>query len=85
MIELAVTGTLALITLLVKIWLSRQDTGPLEAKNKALEKAAEVARQKEHDENVKKAETINASTDRDAAIEFLRDSFRREVHPPKNP
>lgn len=76
MIELAITGTLALITLLVKIWLGRQDTGPLEAKNEALERAAEVARQKEHDENVKEAEAINASGDRSAAIDFLRASFK---------
>lgn len=77
MIEALILGILALIPVLVKAWLAHNQAGAVNDKNEALEKAAQVARDKEHAENVERAKEIVAGSDRDAAIDFLRDSFKR--------
>lgn len=77
MIEALILAILALIPVLVKAWLAYNQVGPVVDKNKALEKAAQEAREKEHAANVKEGKAIVTSDDRDAAIDFLRDSFHR--------
>lgn len=65
--------------MLVKAWLQHQDASALKTKNDALEQAAQRAREEEQAKNAAEAKDIVARDDRDAAIDFLRDSFSK-VH-----
>lgn len=80
----AISAILAALGLIFYEWLRNRDANrlALDAKNKALEAQAEARRAEERAENEKIAQAINDANDFDAAIGFLRGSFKTSTSNP---